>query len=653
MEKANRRDRSLANDTRCAVESGGDGALGREKMMDDENTSTKRLEWGRASSPDSVTHKMPSPDGKAPARGREPGWCRPSRVAGKLSHERGMLSDSNVDGVRLSGFEKNVLTLRQWARMREDEEVEGEATRTSAGTMRAIRATSAVGLERVASVEKWRPGMMEAYLDAQFLRSIEQGKMVQCFTERGDAAWAVFHCNLLSRDEFSLFAVFSRDFAEEDADFFYADAGSPTQKKITSTKAQSHVSNVSLNAGIDDVRATVNGERWELCGFVDDIALRDPSQPWNAIEPILHIPPRATFVDDELDRLWLADNDDDVTLEIDAKFWASLEDNAAIFPKEFVDTSMRQQFSMNAVSRLARLVSYGYHVPVLRFARLQGQRGPGKIQMLLPFKCDPRSSGTQGAVVVDIIKSRRGGRMYRAVGIVTLQEAVLSARIVGPLSSHWLSAEEADLEATPTIAPTIVPPPPENMRSTILRYEEKPAYASIANKPAKEVTAKEVNTRAPSRRSSESPPLTFPPVDDWYKATIIETPRNLNNPKVNLKSLPLDFMQSVCKKLRIDDGILQLRDSPSENEYRVIQALSVEASSWVRGIMTGYGSVERVYVGVSRKVRCFFAVVSFDKWTDLDTRNAIVNGEAIEVNGFRCRERVIMRRSIHDRRDAT
>ena len=115
-------------------------------------------------------------------------------------------------------------------------------------------------------------------------------------------------------------------------------------------------------------------------------------------------------------------------------------------------------------------------------------------------------------------------------------------------------------------------------------------------------------------------------IDDWYKATIADDgPPKIVNPKVNLKMLPFEFMQAVCKKLHLDDSILRLSDAPSESEYRLTQALSTEASGWVRSIMSSYGIIDRVYVGVSRRVRCFFAVVSFEKWTDLEVRNALVS----------------------------
>ena len=140
---------------------------------------------------------------------------------------------------------------------------------------------------------------------------------------------------------------------------------------------------------------------------------------------------------------------------------------------------------------------------------------------------------------------------------------------------------------------------------------------------------------------------------DWYKATIADDgPPKIVNPKVNLKMLPFEFMQAVCKKLHLDDSILRLSDAPSESEYRLTQALSTEASGWVRSIMSSYGIIDRVYVGVSRRVRCFFAVVSFEKWTDLEVRNALVSGETIQVAGFRCREKVYMRLSLQDKRSA-
>ena len=544
---------------------------------------------------------------------KEAGWCLPAETSGKLADERGMRSVKNVKGVSLSGFRPKVLSLKQWARVRESDDTVSEMA-----VGHAVRAVSLRGLERVAMTEVWPEGMMESYLDAQFLRSIEQGKMVQCYTEGGDAAWAVFHTNLLSYDEFALYAMFCREFRQEEE---WSEEGS---------------------------NDAPNGEKWELCGFMDDIALRDPSQPWNAIEPILHIPPRATFIDDPTDQLWMSTNDDDdVILEIDTKFWTSIETKAdLVFPNTVTTPSDRQRAGMNAVQRLARLVSFSYHTPMLRFARLQGQRGPGKVQMLLPLKVDPRSMHTQGAVVVDIIKSRRGGRMYRAVGVISFKEALFTARIVGPLKSDWLNI--SSLKDTRTDAANIVEKEKDGDKLDKLGSsadDEKPAYASIANKPVVD------NDEVKLATKSSNGLFTQKKIDDWYKATVAEAVPKITNPKVNLKMLPFDFMQAVCRKLRVDDRILRLSDEPSESERRLIQTVSTEASMWVRNIMSCYGTVSRVFVGVSKHVRCFFAVVSYAEWTDTGVRDALVQGDIIQANGFRCREKVYMRLSLQDKRE--
>ena len=544
---------------------------------------------------------------------KEAGWCLPAETSGKLADERGMRSVKNVKGVSLSGFRPKVLSLKQWARVRESDDTVSEMA-----VGHAVRAVSLRGLERVAMTEVWPEGMMESYLDAQFLRSIEQGKMVQCYTEGGDAAWAVFHTNLLSYDEFALYAMFCREFRQEEE---WSEEGS---------------------------NDAPNGEKWELCGFMDDIALRDPSQPWNAIEPILHIPPRATFIDDPTDQLWMSTNDDDdVILEIDTKFWTSIETKAdLVFQNTVTTPSDRQRAGMNAVQRLARLVSFSYHTPMLRFARLQGQRGPGKVQMLLPLKVDPRSMHTQGAVVVDIIKSRRGGRMYRAVGVISFKEALFTARIVGPLKSDWLNI--SSLKDTRTDAANIVEKEKDGDKLDKLGSsadDEKPAYASIANKPVVD------NDEVKLATKSSNGLFTQKKIDDWYKATVAEAVPKITNPKVNLKMLPFDFMQAVCRKLRVDDRILRLSDEPSESERRLIQTVSTEASMWVRNIMSCYGTVSRVFVGVSKHVRCFFAVVSYAEWTDTAVRDALVQGDIIQANGFRCREKVYMRLSLQDKRE--
>lgn len=547
------------------------------------------------------------------ASAREAGWCLPAETGGKLADERGMRSVKNVKGVSLSGFGPRILSLKQWARVRESDDT---ASEMAAG--HAVRAASLRGLERVAMTEVWPEGMIESYLDAQFLRSIEQGKMIQCYTEGGDAAWAVFHTNLLSYDEFALYAMFCREFRQEEE---WSEEGSHDAS---------------------------SGERWELCGFMDDIALRDPSQPWNAIEPILHIPPRATFIDDPADQLWMSTNDDDdVILEIDTKFWTSIEAKAdLVFPDTVVTPSDRQRAGMNAVQRLARLVSFSYHTPTLRFARLQGQRGPGKVQMLLPLKVDPRSMHTQGAVVVDIIKSRRGGRMYRAVGVISFKEALFTARVVGPLKSDWLNISSLKDTRTDDIKIVRKEKAVDKLdKPGFSADDEKPAYASIANKPVVD------NDEVKLATKSSNGFFTQKKIDDWYKATVAEAVPKITNPKVNLKMLPFDFMQAVCRKLRVDDRILRLSDEPSETERRLIQTVSTEASMWVRNIMGSYGTVNRVFVGVSKHVRCFFAVVSYAEWTDTAVRDALIQGDIIQANGFRCREKVYMRLSLQDKRE--
>lgn len=535
----------------------------------------------------------------------ESGWYRPARCGGKPTGASGMFSARNVDGVHVAGFGARVLSLDQWANVPETED--GQVARL---VVNAVRAMSVRGLERAAMRETWGSSAMRDFLNAQFLRSVEEGKLVQCFTMTGEAAWATFHTNLLSDDEFPLFAVFFREF---------------------------------------DQAAAARTDKWELCGFVDDIALRDPSQPWNQIEPILHIPPRATFVDDPSDHLWLADAEEEVVLEIDTRFWASLENQANVFPENINTAAARQRSGSAAVPRAARMVLYGYHVPALRYARLEGQRAPGKLQMLLPLNLDANSMQTHGAIVVDIIKSRRGGRMYRAVGIISLEDAVLTSRIVGPITAEWLQTDTIKFDPVVVENEPMSPPPgPIDVSPvSVIEHaktsdEEKPAYAAIANKPA---------TEHKIRVLTKSGSQTMLRVDDLFKPVPQATRLAMENPKVNLKMLPFEFMQAVTRKLNIDEKILRLNDAPTDAEFRVIQSISVEASVWLRNIMASYGLVDRVYVGVSRRVRCFFAVVSFERWFDLPTRDAMVRGESIVVKEFKCRDRVYMRISLEDKNE--
>lgn len=524
----------------------------------------------------------------------EAGWCVPGELSGgRVSGRGGMRSAKNVRGVCLSGFGANTLHLSQWAYLPETDEEWDE--KYSKLTVNAARATSVRGLELATMAEVWSPGDMIEYLNAQFLRSVEEGKMVQCYTETGDAAWAAFHTGLLSEDEFALFALFFREFGDE------------------------------LSDDSDDENLS-----WVLCGFVDDIALRDPSQPWNQIDSILHVPPRASFVDDELDHLWLSNiAGEEVVLEIDTQFWASLESKTHVFPPHISNASDRQRAGMSSVPIATRLASYGYCKPVLRYARLQGQRGPGKVQMMLPLKLNPKTSDTHGAIIVDIIKSRRGGRMYRTVGIASLREAVLTARVIAPVTAGWLRCDVPEDAKMEVIEPIDI--------TADESADDKPAYASIATKCIDD-----------AEFEVENPQNNLPKkVEDWYNdASLAAFAIEDANPKVNLRMLPFDFMQAVCRKLKIDEKVLRLSDNPSSVEFRVIQTVSVEASVWLRQIMSKYGSIDRVYVGVSRKIRCFFAIVTFTKWSDIATRDAILNGENVLVKDFKCRERVYMRLSL-------
>ena len=598
----------------------------------------------------------------------ESGWTRPARKGGAAAGASGSYSaETNADGVHVCGFGARVCSLDQWANVPEDDD---DGARGSKQRRRfdvnAARATTIRELEarvmRECGANAWvtTPGAMRAFLNAQFLRSVEQGKLVQCFTSTGEAAWATFHTNLLSNDEFPIFAVFFREFAERD--------GGNSSERMMNTAAST--TTAKTNAGV------VERPTWELCGFVDDIALRDPSQAWNQIEPILHIPPRATFVDDPHDYLWLANDRDfeEVVLEIDARFWPSVDARADVFPQELAsDPAARQRAASAAVPRAARLVLYGYYVPVLRYARLEGQRAPGTVQMLLPLELerdydaddvnddDDDTTLICGAIVVDIVKSRRGGRMYRAVGIISTREAALTARVIGPITAEWLRSaanvhrrRRCERRATaddmmPTTCIDVVPFPDASPVSVIERITSpkavedvtKPAYAAVANTPAK--ILKFASAAAAPMTPSTTPLMTSTTMTSTTTRCIV------TNPKVNLKMLPFEFMQAVTRKLNVDEDVLRLSDAPTNAEFRVIQSISVEASAWLRSIMSAYGVVDRAYVGVSRRVRCFFAVVSFEKWHDLATRDAMVRGEHVVVKEFKCRDRVYMRISLEDK----
>ena len=88
---------------------------------------------------------------------KEAGWCLPAETSGKLADERGMRSVKNVKGVSLSGFRPKVLSLKQWARVRESDDTVSEMA-----VGHAVRAVSLRGLERVAMTEVWPEGMMES-----------------------------------------------------------------------------------------------------------------------------------------------------------------------------------------------------------------------------------------------------------------------------------------------------------------------------------------------------------------------------------------------------------------------------------------------------------------------------------------------------------
>ena len=624
-------------------------------------------------------------DGQSVKTKVESGWTRPARKAGGPAGAHGSYSaTTNVDGVHVFGFTTRVCSLDQWAVVFEDEEARRKHRpgRGALFDVHAARATTTRGLERAARRDcdcdcdcdcecAWRAigcDAMRAFLNAQFLRSVEQGKLVQCFTSTGEAAWATFHTNLLSDDECPLFAVFFREFTRDGASNWSDDIDT----------ADADVDDADDDAVLSHTKTPT--PMWELCGFVDDITLRDPTQPWNQIEPILHVPPRATFVDDPCDALWLTEDVDgeDVALEIDARFWTSVHARVDAFPSAFAnDHAARQRAASAAVPRAARLVLYGYRAPALRFARLEGARGPGTTQLLLPLEIDVddgdgdcRTAMMSGAIVVDIVKSRRGGRMYRAVGVISSREAALTARVIGPITVEWLreavfrtgaasigddddrTNSDVDDHVGVIEDDAISPSTPDASPVSVIEHANaappaaavddvtKPAYAAVANTPAKRHEISTTPSMAPMK----------PLATLRFHHIIKPPPRCIaTNPKVNLKMLPFEFMQAVTRKLRVDEDVLRLRDAPSNAEFRVIQSISVEASAWLRGVMSAYGVVDRAYVGVSRRVRCFFAVVSFEKWHDLETRDAMVRGEHVVVKEFKSRDRVYMRLSLEDK----
>ncbi|GBG73376.1 hypothetical protein CBR_g16090 [Chara braunii] len=224
-------------------------------------------------------------------------------------------------------------------------------------------------------------GCLRAYLNQQFLRLVEQGKVVQCFNEDGRAVWVCFCLGLL---------------AESSEELIY----------------------VILQRNESDSMTTSSGPRtpWRLKEFVLLQQLQDAKQPWNALETILDPP---------------------------EKIWDCFEEHIARFPSTLLDAGVtsqtRKQAVMGAIQRASRIVQNNPLAAVPQFVR-PIPKAPGVIQMLLPLKLDADSNDAHLALVLETSKSRRGGRVYRATKLIPLDCAYINARVLMPLYQPWLTS---------------------------------------------------------------------------------------------------------------------------------------------------------------------------------------------------------------------
>ena len=279
-------------------------------------------------------------------------------------------------------------------------------------------------------------GLLRGYLNAYFLRLVEIGRVIQCFSDEGRAVFVAFHTGLLTKKEKNeLYCVLQ---ARE----VLGGASGQTQRY------QQHP--------------------YELVAFVTKDRLRDPNMPWNYIEPLMRAPDPAIFYDDPLDLVY----DAHAALDVDASFWEQLDDLSLVssfLPKNLLNSQyLRRISAKEAINRAERICKLDPKQAALTFTRLYGPRQPGETRMVLPLTfidhesynalssdgdksasstsiVPSSSSGTSSlqigncALICTLMKSKRGvNRAYRAIGLQSLESAFMEARIIGSVDQPWL-----------------------------------------------------------------------------------------------------------------------------------------------------------------------------------------------------------------------
>lgn len=247
-------------------------------------------------------------------------------------------------------------------------------------------------------------GCLKYYLNQHFLRLVEEGKVVQCFDERGQAQWAVFCTGLVSRGtEAPIYAVLQRC-----------------------------------------AQSSSGWTSWQLFGFVPLTKLQDPGQQWNKAEAIVAPPEQASFIEDATDLLYMCGTQVDVP-QMHPQLWEDLETHSSAFPSTFLEPGIsaqgRKQVAMAAVQRAVQALPHNPFTAVPMVHRNIASKSPSvQVQLLLPLKLDPETSHTHLALAVEASKSRRGARMYRITRILSLEQAYMQARVLMPVYQPWLAS---------------------------------------------------------------------------------------------------------------------------------------------------------------------------------------------------------------------
>ena len=257
-------------------------------------------------------------------------------------------------------------------------------------------------------------GLLRGYLNAYFLRLVEIGRVIQCFSDEGRAVFVAFHTGLLTKKEKNeLYCVLQ---ARE----VLGGASGQTQRY------QQHP--------------------YELVAFVTKDRLRDPNMPWNYIEPLMRAPDPAIFYDDPLDLVY----DAHAALDVDASFWEQLDDLSLVssfLPKNLLNSQyLRRISAKEAINRAERVCKLDPKQAALTFTRLYGPRQPGETRMVLPLTFIDHESynalssdGDKSASSTSIVPSSSSGTSSLQIGNCALICTFMKSWRESRVSSHRLA----------------------------------------------------------------------------------------------------------------------------------------------------------------------------------------------------------------------